>query len=237
MSDRLRHLKLSLIVLMTLVLTACEVPEEFLPGEKQEAIAPIQQAITTEKSLDQSKKQENSSSEIPPDSAFKTIEWTDLIPKEDLEALMNPPDYVTEIEDGSLEDQISSQIQNAFAVASDDRYQQALVSTRIVPEINGKAIRLPGFIVPLEFNDIQVMTQFFLVPFFGACIHLPPPPPNQIIFVNYPQGLKLKNFYDPYWISGILKTTLIENDMAIAAYTMQMDTFEVYSEDEAYSGE
>ncbi len=237
MSDRLRHLNLSLIGLMTLTLCACEPPEEFPPGEKQEVISPTQQAISTEKSPNQSVKQENSSPEIPPDSTFKTIEWTDLIPKEDLEALLNPPAYVTEIEDGSLEDQINSQIQNTFAAASDDRYQQALVSTRIVPEMDGKAIRLPGFIVPLEFNDIQVITQFFLVPFFGACIHLPPPPPNQIIFVSYPKGLKLKNFYDPYWISGILKTSVTENDMTIAAYTMQMHSFEVYTEDNEYSEE
>ncbi len=165
-----------------------------------------------------------------PKSAFKTIEWTDLMPKDDLDALLNPPSYITDVEDGSAEDQISSQIQNAIAAASDDRYQQALVSTRVVPEMDGQAIRVPGFIVPLEFDDKQTITQFFLVPFFGACIHVPPPPPNQIVFVEYPEGLKLEALYDPFWISGIVKTSLTENDLATAAYTLKMQYVEDYTE-------
>ncbi|TQV70604.1 DUF3299 domain-containing protein [Exilibacterium tricleocarpae] len=165
-----------------------------------------------------------------PKSAFKTIEWTDLMPKEDLDALLNPPGYVTDIEDGSVEEQISSQIQNTIAAASDDRYQQALVSTRVVPKMNGQAIRIPGFIVPLEFDDEQTITQFFLVPFFGACIHLPPPPPNQIVFVDYPEGLKLTALYDPFWVSGVVETSLTENDIATAAYSLKMQYFEEYTD-------
>lgn len=171
----------------------------------------------------------SAASDKTPD-AFKTVEWTDLMPKEDLEALLNPPKSVTEVEDGSFEDQISSQIQNTIAAASDDRYQQALVSTKVVAELDGETIRIPGFVVPLEFNDDQTITQFFLVPYFGACIHVPPPPPNQIIFVNYPKGFKLGALYDPFWISGVVKTSLKENDLATAAYVMDMQKFEPYTD-------
>lgn len=163
-------------------------------------------------------------------SEFKTVQWTDLMPKDDFEALLNPPSYVTDIEDGSIEDQISSQIQNSMAI-KDDPYQQALVSTRVVDEMDGQAIRIPGFIVPLEFDDNQTITQFFLVPFFGACIHVPPPPPNQIIFVNYPQGLKINALYDPFWISGILSTSLVVNDIATSSYSMSMLSFEAYTDE------
>lgn len=163
---------------------------------------------------------------------FKTVEWIDLLPKADLEALSNPPSYVTDVEDGSLEDQISSQIQSSIAAAGDDKYQQALVSTKVVGEMDGKGIRIPGFVVPLQFDDEQTITQFFLVPFFGACIHVPPPPPNQIIFVDYPKGLKLAELYDPVWVSGHLKTSLKENDLATAAYSMKAESWEEYSEDE-----
>lgn len=159
---------------------------------------------------------------------FKTIEWPDLMPQQDLDALLNPPEYLADIEDGSPEDQISSQISSSIAAAMDDRYQQALVSTNIRPEMNGQAIRIPGFIVPLEFSDDQVITEFFIVPFFGACIHVPPPPPNQIIYVKYPKGFKLESLYDPFWLSGVLKTTLIENDMATAAYAMEVHLMEDY---------
>jgi len=131
---------------------------------------------------------------------------------------------------GSVEDQIGSQISNTNEAApSSSSYQQALVSTRTVPEMDGKAIRIPGFIVPLEFSDEQSITQFFLVPFFGACIHLPPPPPNQIIFVEHPTGINLENLYDPFWISGVLKTSLIENELASSAYSLKMQYLEEYN--------
>lgn len=163
-------------------------------------------------------------------SQFKTIEWTDLMPKEDLDALMNPPDYIAKIEEGSFEDQISKQVEGAISAAGQDSYQRALVSTRVIADMNNKAIRIPGFVVPLEFDDKQVITQFFLVPFFGACIHVPPPPPNQIIFVNYPKGIKLKALYDPFWVYGVLKTSFMDNEVATAAYAMDVHYFEPYTE-------
>lgn len=153
------------------------------------------------------------------------------MPKEDLEAILNPPSYVTEVEDGSPEDQISNHVKNAIAAANDDRYQQALVSTKVIPEFNNKHLRLPGFVVPLEFDDDQTITEFFLVPYFGACIHVPPPPPNQIIHVEFPKGFKINALYDPFWITGVLKTTLVENDLATSAYSMKMHGFEDYNEE------
>ncbi len=161
-------------------------------------------------------------------SDFTTIEWTDLMPEEDLNALLNPPSYISEIEDGSEQDQIDSQLRNNDGNEKADRYQRALNSTNIIPEMNGSAVRIPGFIVPLEFDDEQTITQFFLVPFFGACLHLPPPPPNQIILVTSESGFTLEALYDPFWISGILETSLTENDIATAAYTMKMHFIEMY---------
>ena len=162
---------------------------------------------------------------------YETVEWIDLLPKDDLEALLNPPEYVTNIEENSAEDVISSQLRGDTSNTKADRYQQALNSSRIVSKMNGSAIRIPGFIVPLEFSDKQTITQFFLVPWFGACIHLPPPPPNQIILTNYPKGLKLESLYEPFWISGVLKTSLVENELASAAYVLEMNAYEPYTED------
>ncbi|TQV71086.1 DUF3299 domain-containing protein [Aliikangiella marina] len=160
--------------------------------------------------------------------AYTEVEWIDLMPEDDLEALSNPPGYLDEIEDGSPEDQISSHIQSTIAAATDDRYQQALVSTKVKSEMNGQPIKIPGFIVPVEFNDEQIVTQFFLVPFFGACIHVPPPPPNQIIFVEYQEGLKLESLYEPFWLSGVLETTLVENDIATSSYSLKLHHYENY---------
>lgn len=162
---------------------------------------------------------------------YRTIEWTDLMPKEDLDALLNPPDSLSDIPDGSAEDQIASQMQLAIEQASDSRYQQALVSTRVVPAFDGQAVRLPGFVVPLGFGDDEKhVTSFFLVPYFGACIHMPPPPPNQIVYAEYSRGFELESLYEPFWISGVLRTTLVENDTASAAYSIEVDALELYTE-------
>lgn len=165
-----------------------------------------------------------------PASTFKTVEWEDLIPLADLDALQNPPSYLYDFEDGSAEDEINSQLANAVTNAVNDRYQQALVSTQIIPQMDGRNVRIPGFVVPLEFDDEQTITEFFLVPYFGACIHSPPPPPNQIIYVYAPKGIQLETLYDPFWISGKLSTKLVENYMATAAYSLQMQSYEDYTE-------
>lgn len=162
---------------------------------------------------------------------YKTIEWTDLIPEDELDILLNPPSYIDDIVDGSFEDDISSQIKNTLVPAEDDPYQQALISTKIKPGMDGQAIGIPGFIVPLEFDEELIVTEFFLVPYFGACIHVPPPPPNQIIYVKYAKGLKLKTLYDPFWIYGILKTSTVENDTATAAYSIEMANYADYTDD------
>ena len=164
------------------------------------------------------------------DASYQTIQWTDLMPQDDLDALLNPPAYLDEIEDGSEEDMLSNQFMLAMAQASDDRYMQALSSTRIIPEFDHQRIRLPGFIVPLEFDEKQTVTRFFLVPFFGACIHVPPPPPNQIIYGIFDVWLKLESLYEPVWVKGLLKTTLTENDVATSAYAIEVAEVEIYAE-------
>lgn len=175
--------------------------------------------------------------------SYTLIEWTDLLPDDDLEAIENPPEYLADIQDGSEGDQLVSQLKapalNEGASANnnqttnerslaEDRYQQALASTNIRPEFNERDIRIPGFIVPLEFDDHQTITTFFFVPFFGACIHMPPPPPNQIIYAEYEPGIRLDALYDPFWISGTVFTSLVENDMATAAYSMTVTSIEPY---------
>ena len=160
-------------------------------------------------------------------TTFREIEWTALIPPEDLEALMNPPDYLAQITDGSVEDQISSQIQNSIAAATNDRYQQALVSQDVVGDMDGQSVKIPGFIVPLEFSN-QRVTEFFLVPYFGACLHAPPPPPNQIILVNAPSGLTMGSLQDPFWISGKLTVETTDNEVATSVYSLDMAKYDPY---------
>ena len=163
-------------------------------------------------------------------SAFKTVEWADLIPPEVLEILLNPPSYIAEIEDGSAEDQITSQMKNTLAEEEEDAYRRALASTDVNPSMDGQKIRIPGFVVPLEFDEEQSISQFFLVPYFGACLHMPPPPPNQIILVDAPEGVQMSALYEPFWLEGEVSTVVTENDMAKSAYAMQLHKLSPYSE-------
>ena len=167
----------------------------------------------------------------PNNVQYQEIEWPDLMPKEDLEALMNPPEYLDDITDGSEEDALPDQFSTG-AENPDDPYQKALMSTRVIPEFNNRKIRLPGFIVPLDFDDHQVITSFLLVPFFGACIHLPPPPPNQIIFATYEPGLSLDDLSDAFFVEGTIFTELKEGDIATSAYSMTIDRILPYEEEQ-----
>jgi len=78
-------------------------------------------------------------------------------------------------------------------------------ATAVSEDLVGKSIMLPGYIVPLEFDDENVV-EFLLVPTAGACIHTPPPPANQIVHVTYPQGFKFTSLQQPVWISGKMQT-------------------------------
>ena len=160
---------------------------------------------------------------------YKAVEWTDLMPDSDLETLLNPPAYVNEVNEGSLEDKPASMLKSSITEPADS-YQQALISTETRAELDGNNIRIAAYLEPLDFNDKQQATTFFAVPFFGACLHLPPPPPNQIILVNSDQGVGIDDLYTPYWLSGELHTGIEENDMATSAYSMTLQTHEFYAE-------
>lgn len=99
------------------------------------------------------------------------------------------------------------------------------------PALDGKRVRVPGFMVPLDLDADEQVTEFFLVPYFGACIHIPPPPPNQIIHGTVQPGFKLDSIYDPQWLIGTLRTQTKETDMASAAYTLVVESIKPYEED------
>ncbi|MDX1678190.1 DUF3299 domain-containing protein [Arsukibacterium sp.] len=157
-------------------------------------------------------------------SEVKTIEWTDLMPEEDLAALQAMPEVQ---HDYSQPSPFDDNYNGDDPVAG--QWQQILQSAKVKEEFNNTKVRIPGFIVPLEFDDQQNVTSFFLVPYFGACIHVPPPPPNQIIFVSGAKNLKADMIYSPFWISGTLTTTPMSHDLANAAYSLKADSVEEYT--------
>ncbi len=97
-------------------------------------------------------------------------------------------------------------------------------------EISGTLVKLPGFIAPLEYEG-DLITEFLLVPYFGACIHTPAPPVNQTVLVKTAagQGIKIEDSYAPIWIKGTLTTESAVTTLAESGYYMEEAAVEPYS--------
>lgn len=98
------------------------------------------------------------------------------------------------------------------------------------PQLDGKLIRLPGYVVPISQDDKGRVTEFFLVPYYGACIHMPPPPPNQVVYSVPAQPFAIKSLTTPYWISGPMKISSKTTRLGAAAYTVSGSSVEPYKD-------
>lgn len=111
------------------------------------------------------------------------------------------------------------------------------IRTAMAEELNGKYVRIPGYLLPLEISR-NAVTEFLLVPYLGACIHVPPPPPNQIVLVKTAskKGYKNKQLYDPVWVTGVLSIQSMVKDLYLVdgsaeiniGYAMKADQIEPY---------
>ena len=97
----------------------------------------------------------------------------------------------------------------------------------VVPELDGQLVKLPGFVVPLDVVGDKV-SGLLLVPYFGACIHQPPPPSNQIVHVEYEEPVELESMYDPVWVTGRLGLEGRTSSLATAGYSMRGRAIEKY---------
>ncbi len=95
-------------------------------------------------------------------------------------------------------------------------------------DLVGKKIRIDGFMVPLDFDYGEALTveEFVLVPDAGMCIHVPPPPPNQMIFVKLDKAVKVRYMYQPIVIEGILKNTPPVENVYNSIYEMKAELLE-----------
>lgn len=91
----------------------------------------------------------------------------------------------------------------------------------VVPALEGQRIKLPGFVVPLEM-DTQKIDQFLLVPYYGACIHVPPPPANQTVHVVTRKGRAFEGeLFDTVWVTGTMRVERLESELAISGYRLE----------------
>jgi len=144
-----------------------------------------------------------------PSSDVLQLEWIDLIPENErnlVDSIGMP--LQIDHEDGTV-------------------LQSKLGGVR--QELNGSIVRIPGFVIPLEGDESRV-TEFMLVPFLGACIHVPPPPPNQLIYVRFKGGAPVQELWDVVYIVGKLKTETVSHELAETGYVIDGIAVETYDD-------
>jgi hypothetical protein len=163
------------------------------------------------------------SAEAPPPGASvsgapRTVGWEQLIP-----AGWDPYKDLKALNLDTLKD-------------NDSKAEEALKKMRkmwdnapINPLILGQSVRLPGYVVPLE--DLAAgIKEFLLVPYFGACVHSPPPPANQIVHVLLDKPAKNLRLMDVVWVSGALSATKTDSHMGVASYRIDAKAVTPYSD-------
>lgn len=138
----------------------------------------------------------------------KKVEWDDLIPP-------GVP-YAEIIGEGFMD--VDNDLWNPIY---DDN------ATKLNKSLDGAYIRMPGFIVPLDVSADGVR-DFLLVPYVGACIHTPPPPPNQLVMVNTEKPWPSDQLWDPVWVTGRMRTEIKSTQLGRAGYVLTAEKMEVY---------
>lgn len=142
-------------------------------------------------------------------TAYKTLTWDDLLPKD-----WDPMAAFKGINLAKLDDA------DPRAADALEKMRRAWDAAPVNPALAGKDIRIPGFIVSLDGGPGE-LREFLLVPYFGACIHVPPPPANQILHVMPDKPVKGVKNMAAVWVSGRLEIERSDTPMGNAGYRLQ----------------
>jgi hypothetical protein len=109
-----------------------------------------------------------------------------------------------------------------------ERLRRAWEHAPVVESLNNRMVKLSGFLVTLE-GDGKAVSEFLLVPYFGACIHVPPPPSNQVVLVRVPgKGFRVNEMFDMVSVTGRLRTERARNELASASYVIDATRVEAH---------
>jgi len=150
--------------------------------------------------------------------AFREIKWDDLVPKD-----WDPLKQFKSMNFSLMND--SDPRANEMLKRMRETWDNAPTNN----DMDGASVRIPGYLVPLE-DTKSGLKEFLLVPYFGACIHTPPPPANQIIYVKADKPPKGFHSMDTVWVSGTLKTLRSDSYMGASGYRMDAVVVEPYVE-------
>lgn len=145
--------------------------------------------------------------DAPSTPAYLDLAWADLLPEGELERI--------------------AQLQQMQALATGfdhfgtDRMPQ-IQTFNVVEELDGRRVRLGGYVLPFDFTGSREINRFLLVPYVGACIHVPPPPPNQLVFVTTEEPVQVQGLWDPVYVEGVMRTARHDNELGDTAYTLEL---------------
>ena len=100
-------------------------------------------------------------------------------------------------------------------------------ATKLNAALDGALIKMPGYVLPIDMTTAGV-TSFIMVPYVGACIHTPPPPANQLVFVESKTPWPSNQLWDPVWVTGVMKHELQSTTIADIGYALTADEIEIY---------
>lgn len=154
---------------------------------------------------------------VQPLAEVTELDWDALIPAE-----WSPADILADLNVDALDDNDPA-AQEAMA-----RLEALWREAPVVPELAGKRVKLPGFVVPLDMNAKSIK-QFLLVPYYGACIHVPPPPANQTVHVITAADAAFAGaLYDTVWVTGTIRVEETTTELAQAGYRLEDAQVEPY---------
>jgi hypothetical protein len=161
------------------------------------------------------------------DDAAKTLKWSDLIPVSAAPKAGGLKSFLASRPKTSSPDHTA--VPEGRWLSAGAPRPAASAPAPVVEALDGQRVRLGGYVVPLDFDATKVK-EFLLVPFVGACIHVPPPPANQIVYVKSEAGFDVKGSFDPVWVTGKLKTTHAVTGLAETGYSLDAEAVEARPE-------
>ena len=151
-------------------------------------------------------------------ASYREIGWEDLLPKG-----WDPMAPFKGLDLARLNDR------DPRAIEAMEKLQALWAEAPVEPSLRGSKVRIPGFIIPLD-RQGDLVSELLLVPYFGACIHTPPPPANQIIHVVLKKPASGLRMMDAYWINGTLDLARGDTGLGVYGYRLKAEALQPYVE-------
>lgn len=202
-----RPIHFSLLIISALAISACELE---VPEQKSYTLPPIAKPEPAPETIAETTLEDKK-------DGARELTWDDLVPADWLPNALLKEFNLDEMKDD-----------DPRAKEYEARLKQLWDVAPVVKELEGQLIKIPGYVVPVEDNGKKV-TEFLLVPYHGACIHVPAPPANQTVYVITGDAeAKIRKVFDTVWVTGIVKLEKVDRELATSGYTLLATKVEPY---------